>query len=150
MTGPTEPPPDTLPATGAATALRVVRRQEEPDRMELVLHGELDITTFPIAQREISSVQDQRPAILVLDMAELAYLDSSGIRLVLLAQQHADDSGRKVAVRLGDGQARRLFDMLGLADRFDVLDAGPAIDADTDTARRPDGTADDRGQGSSP
>jgi anti-anti-sigma factor len=122
----------------------VVRRQEDPHRVELALQGELDMTTFPAAQREIGNAQDERPATLVLDLAGLTYLDSSGIRMVLLAQEHADDSGGKVAIRLGRGMARRLFDMLGLTDRFDVLDADQETDADTD---HPGGTPDGRSRG---
>jgi anti-anti-sigma factor len=153
MTGPTDPPPvPNLPPTGTVSTVQIRRRQEAPDRVELVLHGELDLTTFPVARHKVGAALHESPAVLVLNMAELRYVDSSGIRLVLLAQQDADASGRKVAVRLGSGHARRLFDMLGLTERFDVLDVRPGIDADTDTdtGHPPDGTAGDRRQGWSP
>jgi anti-anti-sigma factor len=132
------------PRATAAGDLDVVRRQEGPDRIELVLRGELDITTSPVAEREIASAQDERPAVLVLDLTGLTYLDSSGIRMVLLTQGHGDETGRKVAIRLGRGMARRLFDMLGLTDRFDVLDAHHEADADTD---HPPGTTEGRSRG---
>lgn len=122
MTGPADSttPPDAA-STGNEASFQVARRSE-PDRVELVLHGELDINTMPTAQREIEAAQDEGPAVLVLDLAALDFLDSSGVRLVLLAQHHADDTGRHVAVRLGDGHARRLFDTLGVTSRLDVLD----------------------------
>jgi hypothetical protein len=65
--------------------------------------------------------------------------------MVLLAQEHADDAGRTVAVRLGMGMARRLFDMLGLTDRLEVLDTHQEIDADAETdADQSRGTTDGR------
>lgn len=143
MTGPTDPQATPPPPTTAATGgLDVARRQEGPNQVELLLHGELDVTTAPVAEREIAAAQAERPAVLVLDLAGLAYLDSSGVRMVLLAQEHADDHGRKVAVRLGSGMARRLFDMLGLTDRLEVLDAPRESNADTDPSHG--GTTDGR------
>jgi anti-anti-sigma factor len=146
MTEPIDPRPTPPPPMTAATgALDLVRQQEGPNQVELLLHGELDATTCPVAEREIAGAQDERPAVLVVDLAGLTYLDSSGIRMVLLAQEHADDAGRTVAVRLGSGMARRLFDMLGLTDRLEVLDTHQEIDADAETdADQSRGTTDGR------
>ena len=99
-----------------------VVREAEADRPVLVLHGELDIDTLPIAQDHVSAAEAEAPPVLVLDLGELEYVDSSGVRLVLLAQHVADDAGRRLAVRLGHGSLRRMFDMLGITGRLDVLD----------------------------
>lgn len=108
---PTEPPAE----------LRVVETWES-DRLVLLLHGELGIDTLPTAQLEVSSAQDHAPPVLVLDLSLLDYVDSSGVRLVLLAQQVADDANRRFAVRLGHGPTRRIFDTLGVTGRLEVLD----------------------------
>ena len=42
------------------------------------------------------------------------------------AQQLAEDANRRLGVRLGHGPTRRVFDMLGITDRLDVLDDGEA------------------------
>ena len=50
------------------------------------------------------------------------FVDSTGVRLILAADERARQAGRRVALRLGDGLALRVFS-LGLLVRFDVLDA---------------------------
>ncbi|GAA4749444.1 STAS domain-containing protein [Actinomycetospora chibensis] len=103
-------------------ALLQVTRTSCGGRLELVLSGELDNDTLPRAQDEVSAAEAEAPAVLVLDLAALEYVDSCGVRLVLLAQGAADDENRRLAVRLGHGQTRRMFDMLGITDRLEVLD----------------------------
>jgi anti-anti-sigma factor len=115
-------PPDSTAAEGAGR-LRGVRSWE-CDHLVLVLHGDLDMDTLPAAQREVAAAEGQAPPTLVLDLSQLGYVDSSGVRLVLLAQQAADDADRRLAVRLGRGPTRRVFDMLGITERLEVLDDG--------------------------
>lgn len=93
----------------------------------LSLRGELDITTLDCAEREVQALEGAGPRVLVLDLSELEYVDSSGVRLVLLAEERARAVGRRLAVRLGTGPARRVFEVLGLVERLDVVDgaSGP-------------------------
>jgi anti-anti-sigma regulatory factor len=52
----------------------------------------------------------------------LRFVDSTGVRLILSADERARQKGRRLALRLGDGLALRVFGALGLLDRFEVLD----------------------------
>ncbi len=111
--------------TESCAGLRGVRSWES-DRLVLVLHGDLDIDTLPAAQDEVTAAEGEAPPTLVLDLSRLGYVDSSGVRLVLLAQQAADEADRRLAVRLGHGPTRRIFDTLGITERLEVLDDGEA------------------------
>lgn len=115
------PPRD--PAT--SDGLRVDRTWED-DRLVLVLHGDLDMDTLAVAQDEVHAAEQEAPPVLVLDLSPLSYVDSSGVRLVLLAQEVADEAHRRLAVRLGHGSTRRVFDTLGITERVEVLDDGEA------------------------
>lgn len=117
--------PHETPPTEILGELRVVRAWES-DRLVLVLHGELAIDTLPTAQAEVTAAEDHAPPVLVIDLSQLEYVDSSGVRLVLLAEQAADDANRRLVVRLGTGPVRRIFDMLGISEHLEVLDAGEA------------------------
>ena len=92
---------------------------------EVVLTGELDITTYADAEKQVTDVEQAAPALLIIDLAGLQFVDSTGVRLILSADQRAREQGRQLAIRLGDGLARRVFAALGLLDKFDVLDAQP-------------------------
>jgi anti-sigma B factor antagonist len=90
---------------------------------EVVLSGELDIATLEDAQRRVIAAEAGEPPMLVLDLSGLTFVDSSGVRLALLADERARAAGRRFAVRLGTGPAMRVFQALGLVGKLDVLAA---------------------------
>jgi anti-sigma B factor antagonist len=89
---------------------------------EVVLDGELDISTYEDARVRLAEAERAAPELLVVDLAGLRFVDSTGVRLILSADERARRAGRRLALRLGDGPARRVFTALGLVDRFEVLD----------------------------
>jgi anti-anti-sigma factor len=105
-----------------------------PAATEVVLSGELDIATLADAQRQVESAEAAAPPLLVLDMSGLTFVDSSGVRLALLADDRARSAGRRFAVRLGSGYARRVFEALGLLDELQVLPADPHGDPPSGSA----------------
>jgi anti-anti-sigma factor len=102
---------------------------ESPDgrggAVEVVLTGELDISTFDQAQRQVEDAELAAPGLLIIDLAALHFVDSTGVRLILLADQRAREAGRRLAIRLGGGPALRVFSALGLTSKFQVLDGRP-------------------------
>ena len=90
--------------------------------VEVVLTGELDISTFDNAHQQIEEAEQETPDLLIIDLTELQFVDSTGVRLILTADQQV---GRRLALRLGAGPALRVFAALGLTDRFDLLDGEP-------------------------
>ena len=93
--------------------------------VEVVLTGELDISTFDNARQQIEEAEQETPDLLIIDLTELQFVDSTGVRLILAADQRAQHVGRRLALRLGAGPALRVFAALGLTDRFDLLDGKP-------------------------
>jgi anti-anti-sigma factor len=89
-------------------------------RQVVVLTGELDIATLAEATARVEAAEAVQPAVLVIDLSELSFVDSSGVRLVLLADRRARDAGRRLAVRLGRGPALRVFHALGIAEKLDT------------------------------
>jgi anti-anti-sigma factor len=99
------------------------------ETVEVVLHGELDLAAYEHAERRVEQAERGSPELLVIDLSRLTFMDSSGVRLVLLAHDRARAAGRRLAVRLGVSPAQRVFDSLGLIDKLDVL---PVTDAPTE------------------
>ncbi|HEY0816492.1 MAG TPA: STAS domain-containing protein [Pseudonocardia sp.] len=98
---------------------------EPAEAVEVVLTGELDISTFDQAERQVEEAERAAPSLLVIDLRALQFVDSTGVRLILLADQRATAAGRRLAIRLGEGPALRVFAALGLTGRFEVLDTKP-------------------------
>jgi anti-anti-sigma factor len=90
---------------------------------EVVLEGELDLGTLEEARYRVAAAEREAPSLLVIDLSALTFVDSTGVRVVLLADDRARAAGRRLAVRLGTGPALRIFTALGLVDKLDVLPA---------------------------
>jgi anti-anti-sigma factor len=84
----------------------------------IALYGEMDLAS---EERFLEALATASNGPLVIDLREVAFIDSSGVRLILeqRARQRAN-GGAPLSVVLGDdGPARRVFDLLELTDAFD-------------------------------
>jgi len=114
------------PTEGAQEAVGVLRvgRTSDAGVTTLMFTGDLDIATLVEAEDAVAAAEREAPDVLVVDLSALAFLDSSGVRLVLQAEARARAAGRRLAVVLGTGRALRLFEVLGLLNRLEVVE-GP-------------------------
>ena len=82
----------------------------------LELHGEVDHHGARDALRQLElSVDAALPRVLVLDLAGVTFMDSSGIALILRAQQRMRLLDGSVVVRSVPPQARRVLDAAGIS-----------------------------------
>jgi anti-sigma B factor antagonist len=93
--------------------------------VQIVLDGELDLATVPVAEQAINRV-DQDAATLVLDLRKLRFLDSSGLRLILAT--HEAQGSRRVVIVRGPAQVDRVFELTGTGERLDIVDDPSQID----------------------
>lgn len=79
------------------------------------LHGELDIDTVPELER---ALLHSRPAgeRVVLDLSELKFMDSTGLRVLLRARATAEEGHWEIVLRNVPANIRRLFDMTGVQE----------------------------------
>jgi anti-sigma B factor antagonist len=83
----------------------------------LVLSGELDMTPAAALQAVIVSCVQSKPG-LTLDLRQLTFIDSTGLHLVLFAQQLCQDKGAEFALIPGPRQVQRVFELAALVDRL--------------------------------
>lgn len=105
--------------------LRIDVRQE-PDRTVLSLHGELDMASAPLLQSKLESAEIEAAAIVVLDLQELQFIDSTGLRIVLAAHERLQEHGGELAVTRGSQQVQRLLAITGTEDHLRVITAPDA------------------------
>lgn len=90
-----------------------------PDVTVIALTGELDLAGAARLGLEIDRVLgDSPPPGLVLDLTRLDFLDSSGLRLLLLADHRARSDGRRFALVPGAETVQRVFDITRMRDRL--------------------------------
>lgn len=80
----------------------------------IVIDGELDADGSEWFGACVSAVLEKRPGLVAIDARGVTFLDSSGLRSLLLARAAADDAG--VAFRIDDPspELRRFIDRTGL------------------------------------
>src|SRR5213082_1992154 len=67
----------------------------------LVLTGELDLSSAPRLAERLHELEAGGPGLIVIDLRELRYMDSSGLRELFSANQRARSEGRRVVLVKG-------------------------------------------------
>jgi anti-anti-sigma factor len=65
----------------------------------------------------------------VLDLSGLSFLDSTGLRLVVTADQRARDEQRRLAVVRGSESVQRVFSITRLDEHLEMVDDVSAVDS---------------------
>jgi anti-anti-sigma factor len=86
----------------------------------LKLHGELDVASCAALQDELEGLSTNE--LVVVDLSDLEFIDSSGIGILVKANQQAAKQGRRFALVKGAGQVAELLALTGLADQLTVAD----------------------------
>jgi anti-sigma B factor antagonist len=81
----------------------------------VVLSGELDLACSAAIETSIESVFADEPSALLLDLSALTFMDSTGLKLLLQIQEHAEATGCALAVVPGPSSVQRVFELTGLA-----------------------------------
>jgi anti-anti-sigma factor len=88
----------------------------------IALSGELDMAGAAELERELAGIG---AAAVVLDLRDVQFMDSSGLRAVVTAAQRMQDGGRRFALIPGAAQVMRVFEITRMRERLDfVADAG--------------------------
>ncbi|MDQ3676906.1 MAG: STAS domain-containing protein [Actinomycetota bacterium] len=98
-----------------------VRGEREGDTYVIELSGELDLDGAPAVEEALLRSEDSDAKSIVIDLSRLEFIDSTGIRLVVMAAQRCD-YGRLTLLR-GPKQVHRVFEITDLADRLPFADA---------------------------
>jgi len=101
-----------------------VETSEEEGLVRLVLRGELDLSTVSKVEEELRRAEASEPSLLLLDLSELNFLDSTGLRLIVTTDQRAREGGRRVAVVKGPDAVQRVITIIRLDERLEMLEKG--------------------------
>jgi anti-anti-sigma factor len=93
----------------------------------LVLRGDLDLAGAAVVERALAEAEESRPAALVLDLREVTFMDSSGLRVLIVAAQRAEEDARRFALVPGKAQVMRVFEITRMEERLDFVDDPAAV-----------------------
>lgn len=96
----------------------------------LELRGELDISGTVAIEPELARLSDEPGVeIVALDLRALDFMDSSGLRLVVMTDQRLRAAGRRLALVRGPESVQRVFEITRMAERLDFYDSPEQVAA---------------------
>jgi anti-anti-sigma factor len=93
----------------------------------VALAGEFDLAAIEEFESAIEQLEADQPAAMVIDLSELRFMDSSGLRALVMADQRAREAGRRLAIVPGRSTIRRVFEITQLDDRLDLIESPSAL-----------------------
>ncbi len=106
-----------------------VNTEQHPGQTRVVLIGELDIASTQDLENELSAVEANSPGTVVLDLRRVEFIDSTGLRALVAADERARSAGRRLAVVRGPDAVERLLTVTQLDQRLDIVDDPDSVDA---------------------
>ena len=87
---------------------------KETDSLTMKLGGRLDTTTAPELEKAFEENMDVSKD-LILDMKELEYISSAGLRVLLAAQKKMNQAGKMKLTGVSD-EVMEVFEITGFSD----------------------------------
>jgi anti-sigma B factor antagonist len=109
-------------ASASALELAVERRDAG---VVLSLKGELDLASAQRLEAELEGLQAEKPALLVADLRQLAFIDSSGLRVILVAAERAGREERRFVVVRGSPEVDRVLEITGADRQLELVSSPP-------------------------
>ena len=103
-----------------------VTTDQRGDTVHIRLSGELDISSAPRVEDELARVEPDGPELIVLDLRNLAFMDSTGLRLLIAADTRARQQNRRLTIVKGPEPVQRVFRITRLEERLEIVDDVPA------------------------
>jgi anti-sigma B factor antagonist len=104
-----------------------VETEERDGLVRIALRGELDLSTVAKVQDALQRTEAEAPPVIVLDLSKLTFLDSTGLRCLVTADQRARERGRRLVLVRGPDAVQRVFAITRLEERLEIVDDASAV-----------------------
>jgi anti-sigma B factor antagonist len=104
-----------------------VKTEDRDGLVHVALVGELDLSTVAKVQDALRRVEAEAPPTVVVDLSKLTFLDSTGLRCIVTADERARDQGRRVVIVRGPDAVQRVFAITRLEERLEMVDDAAAV-----------------------
>ena len=93
------------------------------DNLTIELIGRLDAVTAPQLEKELNASLDGVKN-LTFDFAQLEYIASAGLRVLLVAQKRMNKQGA-MSIKNVSEEVKECLDMTGFSDFLNIIDVNP-------------------------
>ena len=82
------------------------------------LNGDLDIATAPALDEQLTQLAQQRASLVIVGLANVTFLDSSGLRALVHGARAIEDGGGRLLVEGASGAVARVLELTDLLGRL--------------------------------
>lgn len=112
--------------------LEIEHARLNDDWVCLSVKGEIDLATVEKLEDAVGYAYSEDGAHLLIDLSEIAFIDSTGLRSLLTNDRRFRDSGRSLALVVRDGPVSRLLEISGVQDSLEIVShPGEVLDSDS-------------------
>lgn len=102
--------------------LTIESRRLSDDWLSLAVEGEIDLATVGELQGAIDEIADNDGQHLVVDLTKSSFMDSTGLKTLVMASRRFDESGRSFAIAVSGGPISRLIDLSGVNSTIRIVE----------------------------
>ena len=99
-----------------------IHKKDENGTPVVAVTGRVDAVTAPGLETELSGCVDDGCGAIVLDLRELEYISSAGLRVILATAKRLKISGGDLLLTGLEGPVREVFEISGFYSIFQVFD----------------------------
>jgi anti-sigma B factor antagonist len=101
------------------------RTEHDHGAPRLVVSGELDLASAEVLEANLKELESSEPDVLVLDLRELEFMDSTGLRAVIAADARARERGGRLVVVRAPEEVDRVFRLTLMDQHLELVDEPP-------------------------
>jgi anti-anti-sigma factor len=91
--------------------------------VSIAVLGEIDLATVESLEGAINNVFDMEGKDLVVDLKGSSFMDSTGLKALVMAHRRFDAAGRGFALAVSGGPVSRLIDLSGLSSSIRTVES---------------------------
>ncbi len=108
--------------------MKITHEVLENDIVSVKVDGRLDAATVTIFEQALQQLLADKHSRLVVDLANVSYISSSGLRALITARRQARAQGGDIVLCCMSPRVLQVFDMIGFSSVFGVYDdVGQAV-----------------------
>jgi anti-sigma B factor antagonist len=90
-----------------------IKAERQNEAVLVTARGDLDLAATEPAEQELALAERGSPELIVLDLAGVDFIDSSGLRVLLMAAERAGEAEHRFVVARASGQVSKVLEMTG-------------------------------------
>jgi anti-anti-sigma factor len=99
----------------------IITQNEKNGIMELNISGRLDAVSAVEADKHFSTVIDEEKNNLLINLAELDYISSAGLRVLLVVAKRIQQNHGKIVLCALNSNVKEIFEISGFSSIFNIF-----------------------------